>query len=186
MASTREFGSLRHLAGRFTGALLPHGPPDEDERWAGSQLNGGEQALWRRMSGPDRRHAVGVARRAVADVQDSAGGTPASREFVAAALLHDVGKVEAGLGTWTRAGVTLAAMTVSRARLVNWTTAHKSRGWRRRIGVYLTHDRVGADLLVAAGSDPFTAAWAGEHHLPPALWSVDARLGHALKLADDD
>ncbi len=36
------------------------------------------------------------------------------REVVAAALLHDVGKIEAGLGTWARAGVTFAAMAVGR------------------------------------------------------------------------
>lgn len=186
MASTREFGSLRHLAGRFAGALLPHGPAGGDEAWARDQLVAGEQVLWGRMSGPDRRHAVGVARRAVEDIQGSPGPSPARREFVAAALLHDVGKVEAGLGTWARAAVTLVAMAVGRPRLVGWTTAEGNGGWRHRVGVYLTHDRVGADLLAEAGSDPFTTAWAGEHHLPPDRWSVDARLGQALKLADDD
>ena len=47
--------------------------------------------------------------------------------------------------------------------------------WRRRIGLYLRHDRVGADLLSSAGSDPLTVAWAGEHHRPPERWTVDAR-----------
>ncbi len=60
------------------------------------------------------------------------------------------------------------------------------RAWRQRIGLYLRHDRVGAELLSEAGSDPLTVAWAGEHHRPPERWSVDARLGAALKLADDD
>jgi hypothetical protein len=190
MASTREFGSWRHLAGRFAGALLPHGPTAPDEAWARGQLTAGEQALWGRMSGPDRRHAVGVAQRAVADVQlspaqSSLPGESPGREFVAAALLHDVGKVEAGLGTWARAAVTLVAMVVGRTRLVRWT-ADADSGWRRRVGLYLTHDQVGAELLTTAGSDPLTTAWAGEHHLPPERWTVDARLGQALKLADDD
>jgi hypothetical protein len=200
MASTSDFGSWRHLAGRFAGALLPHGPSGPDEAWARDQLTGGEQDLWGRMSGPDRRHAVGVARRAIAaieepDIQEpgsqesrlqaSGGPAGASREFVAAALLHDVGKVEAALGTWARAAVTLVAMVAGRTRLIGWS-AGVGAGWRRRVRLYLTHDQVGADLLVRAGSDPFTVAWAGEHHWPPARWTVDARLGDALKLADDD
>ena len=124
MASSREFGSIRHLAGRFFAALVPIGPPDADERWAEEHLLPGEQALWRRMSGRDRRHAVGVARRTsliwlatdLAGAEEPADGV--ARGVVAAALLHDVGKVEAGLGTWARAGVTFAGMAFGRERLV--------------------------------------------------------------------
>jgi hypothetical protein len=52
--------------------------------------------------------------------------------------------------------------------------------------MYLTHDRLGADLLRVAGSEPLTVAWAGEHHLPPEQWSVDRATGDALKAADGD
>jgi len=185
------------LAGRFVGSLLPFGPPRADEQWAGEQLLPGEQRLWQRMSGADRRHAVGVARRTVADLDQPVGERSVGREVVAAALLHDVGKVEAALGTWARAGVTFAAMAVGREQLIGWSgAANPGAGLgahradrprlRPRIGLYLGHDRVGADLLSTAGSDPFTIAWAGEHHRPPERWSVDARLGDALKAADDD
>jgi hypothetical protein len=156
-----------------------------EEKWALGHFLPGEEVLWRRMSGPDRRHAIGVARRAVADL-----GTT-SREVVAAGLLHDVGKVEAGLGTWARAGVTVAAMAVGREPLAGWSGSGPERGngrpgWRQRVGLYLSHDRVGADLLSRAGSDPFTVAWTAEHHRPTDRWSVDGRLGEALKVADDD
>ena len=76
----------------------------------------GEQALWARMSGPDRRHAVGVARETIRLLDDDAP----PREVVAAALLHDVGKVESSFGTFARVGITLAAMTAGRKRLVGW------------------------------------------------------------------
>jgi hypothetical protein len=115
------------------------------------------------MSGPDRRHAVGVAR-----------AVPAP--LAAAALLHDVGKVEAGLGTLARVPATLVGL-VARERVV--------RG-NGRIARYLRHDALGADLLAAAGADPLTVAWAREHHLPPARWTVPADAGAALKAADDD
>jgi hypothetical protein len=187
MAPFSEFGSLGHLAGRFFGSLLPIGPAGADERWAQEHLLPGERDLWQRMSRVDRRHAVGVARRTVIELDGGTGNGPAAagRDVVAAALLHDVGKIQAGIGTWGRAGVTLAAMAAGRERLAGWSTSGR-RAWQRRVGLYLTHDRVGAELLATAGSDPLTVAWAGEHHRPRQRWSVDSRLGDALKAADDD
>lgn len=164
--------SAGHLVRRFLGSLKPGGPPPADEAWARDVLLAGERPLWARMSGPDRRHAVGVARRT-----EAALGAKATRPVVAAALLHDVGKVEAGLGTFARVGATLLGAALGRERL-----SHRPG----RVGRYLRHDVLGADLLAAAGSDPLTRAWAREHHLPPARWTVDAEVGAALKAADDD
>jgi hypothetical protein len=79
--------------------------------------------LFATMSGPDRRHAIGVARRAI-DLLAASGGLPAgdapSRPFVAAALLHDVGKTEARLGTLGRVAATLAALALRRETIVAW------------------------------------------------------------------
>lgn len=133
-----------------------------------SVLLTGELDLWRRMSGPDRRHAVAVAR--------TAGGDR-PRPVVAAALLHDVGKIDAGLGTFARSAVTAAALVAGRDRL--------ARG-SGRAARYLRHDQIGAELLTAAGSDPLTVAWAREHHLDASRWSVPPDVGAALKAADDD
>jgi hypothetical protein len=84
-------------------------------------------------------------------------------------------------------------MAFGREQLVAWSgadsgagNAGSGRSWRRRVGLYFRHDRVGADLLSQAGSDPLTVAWAAEHHRPPERWSVDTRVAAALKLADDD
>jgi len=161
-----------HLVRRFLGSLRPGGPPPADEAWARDALLAGERPLWDRMSGPDRRHAVAVARRT-----EEALGPRATRPVVAAALLHDVGKVEAGLGTFPRVGATLLAAVAGRERLA------RRQG---RVGRYVRHDVLGADLLDAAGSDPLTRTWAGEHHLPPDRWTVDPAVGAALKAADDD
>ena len=98
MGGSHGFGSWRHLAVRFFGALSPAGPSPTDEAWAVGSLLEGEQALWWRMSGPDRRHAVGVARETMRLLQLN----EPPREVVAAALLHDVGKVESSLGTFSR------------------------------------------------------------------------------------
>ena len=132
-------------------------------------LGEGELALWRRMSGADRRHAVAVARRA----QEALGPDHATRPVLAAALLHDVGKVASGLGTLGRVAATLAS-----AGGISRVPARMRR--------YLAHDRLGGDLLEGAGSHPLTVAWAREHHRPPERWTVPAPVGRALKAADDD
>jgi hypothetical protein len=184
--SSHGFGSWGHLAGRFFGALSPAGPSASDEEWALSSLLDGEQVLWHSMSGPDRRHAVGVARETVRLL----GPNPQPREVVAAALLHDVGKVESGLGTFARVGVTLAAMGAGRTRVLTWAGSSSSGpgrpSWRGRVGMYLAHDRLGAELLQGAGSNELTWTWAREHHLPAARWTVDSRVADALKAADGD
>jgi len=176
------FGSLVHLAGRFFGSLSPIGPPEAEVQWARDQLNEGEQALFDRMSRADRRHAIGVAREAKRLATAARMAVPDG--FVQAALLHDVGKVEADLGTVARALVTLLAIALGRERLLSWQ-ASPSR-WRAQAGSYLVHDRVGADLLAAAGSNDLVVSWAREHHLPSGRWTVDPEIGRLLKEADGD
>jgi len=152
--------SASHLVRRFLGSLWPAGPRRNGVAFVENALEPSELALWRRMSAPDRRHSIAVARR-LPDVAD---------DVVAAALLHDVGKVEAGLGTFARVAATLIG-------------AGRARG---RMAVYLRHDVIGARLLTDAGARPLVATWAGEHHLPPERWTVAPAIGAALKAADDD
>ena len=138
----------------------------------------GETGLWRRMSAADRRHAVVVARRV-----DATLGPAASRAVLAAALLHDVGKIESGFGPVRRAAATVAGMVGGHAAAQRW---RRRRGPVGRVGRYLCHDEIGAGMLAEAGSDALTIAWAREHHLPPERWTVAAEVGTALKAADDD
>ena len=185
VAKSDGFGSWRHLSERFFVALLPIGPAPADESWALDHLLVGEQQLWRRMSGPDRRHAVGVARDSIRLL----GPDRSQREIVAAALLHDVGKVESSFGTFARVWITFAAIFFGRSRVLHWAggASHEGRpSLRARVGLYLTHDRLGAHLLEVAGSEELTVSWAAEHHLAPELWTVDAGIGAALKEADGD
>jgi hypothetical protein len=167
-----------HLARRFAGSLRPGGPAPAVASWAEAQLSPGEHALWVRMSGPDRRHAAGVAREVERRLGDAA-----TRPVLAAALLHDVGKVESGFGTFGRVGATLAAAALGRDRVGGWW---ERRGLRGRVGRYVRHPEIGAGLLRTAGADPLTAAWAAEHHLPPQRWTVPAELARVLHAVDDD
>jgi hypothetical protein len=185
MSSLQGFGSWRHLAIRFFGALSPVGPAAADQAWALSSLLPGEEDLWHRMSGPDQRHAIGVAR----DTIKLLAPNETPRDVIAAALLHDIGKVESSFGTFARVGVTLAALVVGRTRLLRWSTGVDEigkRSLRARVHRYLTHDRLGAQLLEAAGSEALTISWAGEHHLAAELWTIDPLVSAALKAADGD
>jgi hypothetical protein len=169
---------LGHLVRRFFGSLRPGGPPPADDAWAMAHMTPGEARLWRRMSAADRRHAVVVARRV-----DATLGPEATRGVMAAALLHDVGKIESGFGPVRRAAATVAGMVGGHAAAGRW----RSRpGLVGRVGCYLCHDEIGAGMLAEAGGDALTIAWAREHHLPPERWTVAAEVGAVLKAADDD
>lgn len=170
-------GGALHLVRRFLGSLSPRPIRVADERWALDHLVEGERTLWDRMAEPDRKHAVGVARAVVGRL----GETP--RPVLAAALLHDVGKLESGLGTLHRVGATLAARAVGRARIVDRSGRPGIRG---RYGRYLDHAELGARLLERAGSDPLTVAWARQHHLPAGSSTLPVEVADALRLADDD
>jgi hypothetical protein len=184
MALAGGFGSIRHLAGRFFGSLSPRRPGVADETWALSHMLEGERQLYRRMSAADQRHAIAVARRAVALLGSKA---ELDRAVVASALLHDVGKVASDLGPFSRAIVTVCALVLGRHRVIE---SGRTTRWEgsplKRAQMYLSHDRIGGALLREAGSDALTVAWAEQHHLPAERWTIGTREGQALKAADDD
>lgn len=167
-----------HLVRRFFGSLWPGPPRSADDDWAKDQLIPGEAELWTRMSNQDRRHSIEVAK-----ATESLLGDRADRPVLAAALLHDVGKVDSGLGTWGRVIATLSAAIAGRETAELWV---RSSGFTRRIGLYLKHPEIGADLLAMAGSDSLTITWAREHHLPDEQWTIARPIGQALHASDDD
>lgn len=169
-----------HLVKRFFGALNPAGPSAADEVWVESVLGAGSgtHRLWAEMSGPDRRHAVGVAQRA-----ELAAGASSTPDLIAAALLHDVGKITSGFGTLARVPITLIGAGGGRSRAERWTAAGGVRG---RIGRYLRHPEEGSELLRSAGAPALAVAWALEHHRPPPRWTVPQAAAIILKEADDD
>jgi hypothetical protein len=78
------------------------------------------------------------------------------------------------------------------ATLSGWVGGHDmaaswadTRGFTRKVGLYLQYGELGADLLQLGGSDARVVAWAAEHHLPEEDWSVPADAGRLLADADD-
>lgn len=123
-----------HLVRRFFTSLSGKPPPPGDAAWAIAQLMPGEAALWQRMPAQDRRHSILVARRFQLDVTEPA------RDETAAALLHDVGKIECELGTFGRVIATIVGPRTRRFRL------------------YHDHERIGVELARDAESSAITLA----------------------------
>lgn len=123
----------RHLARRFVTSLSTAPPAAAETEWAVAQFASDDvRPLWERMSAPDRRHSIEVARRFV---ERRPTATP---DEIAGALLHDVGKIEAGLGTFVRVLATIVGPRTARFR------------------TYHDHEAIGARLAAAAGASPAT------------------------------
>ena len=78
------------------------------------------------MSNQDRRHSALVGQRFAAMDPD------APRELVAGALLHDVGKIECGLGTFSRVAATLVGPRGAPVHGVPRPRGDRGRDGRRR------------------------------------------------------
>jgi predicted HD phosphohydrolase len=143
----------------------------------------GEYALWSRLPNHDRRHSIVVARR----VQRTLAGTPHADDdqWLAAALLHDVGKLDARLGVFARVGATVAGAAAGHDMADLWS---EKRGITRRVGLYLRHPELGAQQIRFAGGHDSAARWAAAHH-DPSTWDATGIPGpvvDALHAADDD
>jgi hypothetical protein len=176
-----------HRVRRFAGSLVGGAPRAEDVEWAHRWLSPAEVRLFDRMAAVDRRHAIGVARAvsgrlAGVGLDAAAHDDPEVRWVLAAALLHDVGKQVAGLGTYGRVVATMSGWVGGRDMAASWAD---TRGLTRRVGLYLQYEELGGDQLAVAGSDPRVVAWAREHHRPEGEWSVPVELGRLLAAADD-
>ena len=132
-----------------------------------------ELALFDDMDGRDQVHSIAVARR----VAESTSAGP----VIAAALLHDVGKAEAGYGLAGRVVATVLGVVAGDALVSRW---HSSGGWRGRMASHLAYPEVGRRFLEDAGSDVLVSTWAAEHHRPPEEWTVPTDIGRVLAAAD--
>lgn len=158
---------------------MPSRPHETDISWAFGHLSEREQVLFARMRPADLVHSIAVAR-AIERVE--AQGAQLADWVMPAALLHDVGKSVPDLGTYGRVVATLSGW-IGGADMANvWAD---TTGFTRKVGLYLKYPELGADLLAVAGSDERVVAWAREHHMAEADWSVPLAEGRLLAAADD-
>ncbi len=131
-----------HLAERFVGFLRATPLTPSEQLEVSRILPPRLRALFYRQRFEDQRHAFDVALRVPDD--------PLLKQ---AALLHDVGKIDAHLGALGRTFATLWGLT----SLPVWGR------WR----TYLAHPAIGAAILEAHGAAPTTVAFTRHHPGPP-------------------
>jgi hypothetical protein len=141
---------VAHLTMRFFETVRPRPVDEADRAWVRRVLSPEELTVWETLCAADRAESIAVARRTAQAI-----GPDCDDRYLAAALLHDVGKTDAQLGPIGRAGATVVAGMVSHGR---------ARRWSNRVGRYIAHDDRGAVRLTAAAARPEAAAWAGAHH----------------------
>ncbi len=144
---------ISHLAKRFVLSLVPSQVQEIERQWVHSVLTPGEFDLWNKMMAQDRQHSVLVGRRFV-KYQPTA-----TQSEIAGALLHDVGKSAAHLGTLARVVATLVGPRTSRFRQ------------------YHDHEAIGAAMLRSIGSNDLTISM--------VEGSCEGELRQALNRADD-
>ena len=144
-----------HLVARFAGSLRPRPLTASDLEFVRDTLSPAELGVWEHLGPADRVESVATARAARAAL-----GADAEPRWLAAALLHDVGKTETRLGPFGRSTATVIAAVRGHRRV---------RGWDNAVGRYVNHDDLGEERLAAAGARPEAVIWARTHHRPD-LW----------------
>jgi hypothetical protein len=172
-----------HLGRRFVRALSPRPPRDRDVAWVSGILEPAELTLWRSLPNHDRRYTIRVAK----DVEGRLAGTEYAGQprWLAAALLHDVGKLDSSLGVFGRVLATLAGSAAGHDMAEPWS---QKRGVTRRFGLYLQHPELGASRIRMCNGSREAALWA-EAHQDPDRWpstGLPQVVIDALASADDD
>lgn len=123
---------------------------DPDDAWARQRLAPAEYALFERLPPEERTHGVAVAK-------CLAKARPDDRDLLAAALLHDVGKLGTPRGAVVRAltHVLPPSGAAPEPRLDGLAGARQAR---------VHHAAYGAELLRRAGSSARVVALVARHH----------------------
>lgn len=130
---------MLHLLKRLFGSLTTEPLRELEKSWVTEVLTIQEVELWYSQSITDQRHSFDIAKRFIS-LRPSA-----SRDEIAGALLHDIGKIEAGLGTVARVVATVLPLPTP------------------RFTAYRQHQERGARLLETIGCSPTTIALVAGH-----------------------
>lgn len=121
--------------------------------WVRSVLSPNEMHLWTKSAREDQQHSLVVLKRLLNIMPD------AGKAAQAAALLHDIGKIESDLGTFLRVVATVVGPRT------------------KRFAKYHDHEQIGLKMLEEAGSSPEIIALVSGNG--------DPKLVAILALADD-
>ncbi len=171
-----------HLVARFFGTLVPRRVSAHERLALRDLLTAPELDLWLKMRRADQVESLDVAHRADRTI---AADVHQRDEYLAAALLHDVGKLDADFGPYRRAIATIAGAVAGHEMVGAWK---QTGGFTRRCALYLDHGALGAQRIRFVGGRELVAQWAAAHH-DPSAWPTDeipADVCRALARADGE
>lgn len=167
---------MSRVAQFFRAVAAVRGLDDDEERWVRQRLAPPEEALFRRMSPADQKHAVRVARKAavLARRRGINGGTELAT-LERAALLHDIGKRAGDIGLWDRVVIVLVrrlapsfARSLAERGKGDFERASRPRSWRaelrRAFYAQATHAERGAEMARLAGVEEEVVGLIRRHH----------------------
>ena len=165
--------------GQFGRGLVPWVPP-RDRALAAAALTERQYAAFRLMTPADQRHSVRVARALLAEgARDP--------DLIVAALLHDLGKVDARGAGRVHLGHRVAKVILARVAPAYWRrVSDDARGGPGR-GFYLLqhHPALGATWAAALGVSPRACALIAAHQ-EGGVGPADAAVLARLRRADDN
>ena len=173
-AHTRNGTQLAHLARRFFTSLGRKAPDPLDVDWVKGILLKSEFALWEKMSPPDQKHSIAVAKMARNEL-------PHDAITIRAGLLHDIGKIAVRSGVTIRVAAAVVKPLANQDKINRWS---RGKGPLATLGALMAYPQLGASMLREVGSDEFIVRWATEHHLPAAEWTVERTRAEVLQRAD--
>jgi putative nucleotidyltransferase with HDIG domain len=118
-----------------------------------------ESELWMRQPDYDQTHAFYTARNFAR--RDAGTSLEGENLWLAAALLHDIGKSAANLTPRERIIAAPLGKLVKRTTARLW--ASRASGSLRRLGLFLTHGDVGARMIRETGGREIVAEWCELH-----------------------
>jgi hypothetical protein len=157
---TSPLTRMRYRVSQFVRGLLA-GELDSQEAQAVSQLlPEAAVPLFAEMSPDVQRHSMNV----LTTLRSAGYDDP---DLAAAALLHDVGKAEAGragvgINLWMR-GPLVMAEAIAPATLAAQARSTPDSAWRYALFVHFAHPQIGADWAQAGGCSELTC-WLIAHH----------------------
>lgn len=165
--------------GQFWEALRTSPLNEHDLDLARSVLTDSQMVLFRKLQSSEQAHSI----RLLNTLKDQGESHP---DLLAAALLHDIGKVCHPLRLWERVLIVLVKQ-VAPDRLVEWGQGDP-KGWKRPFVISNKHAKWGAELVSQTGASPLLQALIQEHDtntLEGAQGGIKARLLTALREVDD-
>ena len=152
-------------------------PADDVRREVAALLSEREQALFDGYTCADQAHTI----RVLHCLRDAGYNHP---DLLAAALLHDIGKIRCPLSVWDRTVIVVGSAFFPR-RTVAWGNGSLD-SWRRPFVARAQHPQWGAEMAAAAGSRPAVIDLIRRHQDKHDLMdNENDRLLAQLQWADD-